>query len=299
MTGRSARGAWFLLLLLLLILFAGSFLAGRMGLLPEARRSLSSGKVAVVYVAGVLEDASGFLEEFDAFKDREDVKAIVVRVESPGGTIVPAQEIFEEMRKMRDTKPVLASLGNVAASAGYYVACGAQEIWANPGSLTGSIGVLSVLQNYRELMNKIGLKMQIMKAGEFKDMGNPMREMTPEEARIEQSMLDNLHGQFIRDVALGRNRSEEEIQPLADGRAFTGEQALHAGLVDQLGNLQDVIDRAAELGGIEGEPEVVYPEEKRPSIWEFVVQSCAGWLRLEAREFWRSLQDGVRFPSFL
>ncbi len=299
MQGQAKRNVVFLLISLILLLFLGSFLAGRFGLLKETQISLSQQKIAVIYVAGVLEDATAFLDEFEKYKEQEDVKAIVVRIESPGGTIVPAQEIYEEIRKMRGKKPVLASLGNVAASGGYYVACAAEEIVANPGSLTGSIGVFTVFQNYRDLMDKIGYKTRIMKAGRYKDLGNPMREMTPEEVRIEQQLLDNIHQQFIRDVALGRNKNVEEILPLADGRAFTGEQALEVGLVDRLGNLQDTIDRAAELSGIEGKPIVIYPEEKRPSIWEFVFQGCLNWIHWQAGEVWKTFSPGSLHPPFL
>jgi len=284
MRGQAGRNVVLLLLSALLVLFLASFLAGRMGLFPQGVPALSGNKVAVLPLNGFLEDAAPFLEELERYREMDDVKAIVVRIESPGGTIVPAQEIYEEIRKMKGEKPVLASLGNVAASGGYYVACAAEEIVANPGTLTGSIGVITAFPNYRELMNKIGVRTDIMKAGRYKDLGNPMREMTPEEAALEQSMLDNTHQQFIRDVALGRNRSVEEIAPLADGRTFTGEQAMEAGLVDRLGNLQDTIDRAAELSGIEGEPEVVYPEEKRPDIWEFVFQGALQWFQIRVQE---------------
>ena len=266
------RGVALCFLLLLVLLFAASYVAGRLGVGGETRFALSPEKIAVIHVSGVLNDATHFLREFHTFKDSRDVKAIVVRIESPGGTIVPAQEIYEEIRKLRGSKPVVASLGNVAASGGYYVASAAEEIVANPGSITGSIGVLAVFQNYQELMNKIGLKTEVMKSGEFKDLGNPMRDMTPEEMEMEQQLLENIHQQFIRDVALGRNRSVEEILPLADGRVFTGEQALKEGLVDRLGNLQDSIERAAELGGIRGKPTVVYPAEKRLSLLDFLFQ---------------------------
>ncbi len=296
MLGQARRNIIFILCTMLLLLFLASFLAGRMGLFQLSTRSLSSQKVAVLPLNGFLEDAAPFLKELERYRKMDDVKAIVIRIESPGGTIVPAQEIYEEIRKMKGEKTVLASLGNVAASGGYYVACAAEEIVSNPGSLTGSIGVITVFQNYRELMDRIGYRTDIMKAGRYKDLGNPMREMTPEENALEQAMLDNIHQQFIRDVAQGRNREVEEIKPLADGRTFTGEQALEVGLVDRLGNLQDTIERAAELSGIDGKPTVVYPEEKRPTIWEFVFQGAQQWLQLQIHQIMKPF-DPVTFHS--
>jgi protease IV len=299
MRGSSKRTVVLVVFVVLLLVFLASYLAGRAGWMGGTAFSISQHKVAVVYVEGVLDDSTAFFEEFDKYKDREDVKAIVIRIESPGGTIVPAQEIFEEIRKLRGNKTVLASLGNVAASGGYYVASAAEEIVANPGSLTGSIGVLSVFQNYQELMKKIGFRTSIMKSGRYKDLGNPMREMTDAETALEQSLLDNIHEQFIRDVALGRNKDVEAIRPFADGRAFTGEQALEAGLVDRLGNLQDTIDRAAELSGIEGKPAVIYPEEERPNIWDFVFQGCLKWFGAEVHKVLDPVRPVSILPLFL
>ena len=281
----------YIVMLLLVILFVASFIAGRLGMFQTGSMSLSSNKisfssekVAVIYINGVLDDATGFLRELGKYNDMEDVKAIVIRIESPGGTIVPAQEIYEEIRKLRGKKIVIASLGNIAASGGYYVASATEEIVANPGSLTGSIGVISVFRNYQDLMEKVGYKMKVMKSGRYKDLGNPTREMSNEEVLFEQQLLENIHAQFIRDVARGRNRDVEEIKPYADGRTFTGEQAKEIGLVDRLGNLQDTIDRAAELSGIEGQPVVLYPEERRISIWEFVLQGVFSWFQIELHD---------------
>jgi protease-4 len=189
--------------------------------------------------------------------------------------VVAAQEIYAEIQKLKEDKIVLASMGNVAASGGYYVACAAEEIVANPGTLTGSIGVVSEYPNIEELMKKIGLKSKVMKSGRFKDLGNPMREMTEEEKALLQDLIDNIHRQFIRDVANGRGKTIEEIEPWADGRVFTGEQAKEIGLVDHLGNFQYALDRAAELAGIEGKPVIIYPEKKRIKIWEYLVRGLA------------------------
>ncbi len=299
MQGLMKRGTVWAFLVLLVLLFAASFLAGRTGLIGEGRLGLASEKVAVIHVTGILDDATAFLKAFHRFRDSRDVKAIVVRIDSPGGTIVPAQEIYEEIRKLRGDKPVVASLGNVAASGGYYVACAAEEIVANRGSITGSIGVLAVFQNYRDLMDKIGWKTEVMKSGEFKDLGNPTRDMTPEERELEQELLDNIHQQFVGDVARGRNRSVEDILPLADGRVFTGEQALVEGLVDRLGNLQDTIERAAELAGIKGKPTVVYPPEERSSLLEFVFEQIVQRFPGRVHDLWTTFRPALLYAPFL
>ncbi|MGW8321017.1 MAG: signal peptide peptidase SppA [Thermodesulfobacteriota bacterium] len=252
-----------------------SFVAGRWGLFEGSGISLSNNKIAVISIQGVLTSSTETIREFKKYEEDKDVKALVLRIDSPGGTVVAAQEIYEEIQKLRENKVVLASMGNVAASGGYYVASATEEIVANPGTLTGSIGVISEYPNIEQLMKKVGLRSEVMKSGQFKDLGNPTREMTEAERQILQDLIDNIHMQFIRDVALGRGRTVEEIEPLADGRVFTGEQAKENGLVDRLGNFQDALDRAAELAGIEGKPVIIYPEEKRKKIWEYLIQSIA------------------------
>jgi protease-4 len=197
---------------------------------------------------------------------------VVLRIDCPGGAVGAAQEVYGEIQKLRSEKTILASLGNLAASGGYYIASAAQEIIANPGTLTGSIGVISEYPNFQELMKKIGYRAEVLKSGRYKDVGNPLREMTKEEMQLMQGLIDNIHAQFIRDVAKGRHREIEEIRALADGRVFTGEQAKENGLIDRLGNFQDAVDRAAELAGIEGKPEVLYPEKKRPRILDLFLQ---------------------------
>ena len=275
MPGRRRGKGVFVLLAILGLIFVISFIAGRWGLFEGSGISLSNDKIAVVTIQGVLTSSKDTIQQFKRYEENEDVKALVLRIDSPGGTVVAAQEIYAEIQKLRENKVVLASMGNVAASGGYYVASATEEIVANPGTLTGSIGVISEYPNIEQLMKKVGLRSEVMKSGRFKDLGNPTREMTEEERQLLQDLIDNIHGQFIRDVALGRGRTVEEIEPLADGRVFTGEQAKENGLVDRLGNFQDALDRAAELAGIEGKPVIIYPEEKRKKIWEYLVQSIA------------------------
>jgi protease-4 len=257
------------------LIFVLSFAAGRWGFFEGEGLSLSKDKIAVVPIQGLLTNSRDTIRQFRRYEENEDVKALVLRIDSPGGTVVAAQEIYVEIQRIREDKIVLASMGNVAASGGYYVASAAQEIVANPGTLTGSIGVITEYPNFEELMKKVGLKAEVLKSGRFKDLGNPTREMTEEERRLLQGLIDNIHRQFIRDVALGRGRPVEEIEPLADGRIFTGEQAQENGLVDRLGSFEDALDRAAELAGIEGKPVILYPEEKRKKIWEYLIQTLA------------------------
>lgn len=275
MPGRRRWKGVFVLVSILGLIFVISFFAGRWGLFEGSGISLSNDKIAVISIQGVLTSSTDTIRQFKQYEENEDVKALVLRIDSPGGTVVAAQEIYAEIQKLRENKVVLASMGNVAASGGYYIASATEEIVANPGTLTGSIGVISEYPNIEQLMKKVGLRSEVMKSGRFKDLGNPTREMTEEERQLLQDLIDNIHRQFIRDVALGRGRTVEEIEPLADGRVFTGEQAKENGLVDRLGNLQDALDRAAELAGIEGKPVIIYPEEKRKKIWEYLVQSIA------------------------
>jgi protease-4 len=275
MPGRKRGKGVIALVSILGLIFLISFIAGRWGLFEGSGISLSNDKIAVITIQGVLTSATDTIEQFKKYEEDEEVKALVLRIDSPGGTVVAAQEIYREIKKLRETKIVLTSMGNVAASGGYYVAAATEEIIANPGTLTGSIGVISEYPNFEELMKKVGLKSEVLKGGRYKDLGNPTREMTVEERQLLQDLIDNIHMQFIRDVALGRGRTIEEIEPLADGRVFTGEQAQENGLVDRLGNFQDALDRAAELAGIEGKPVIIYPEKKRKKIWEYVVQGLA------------------------
>jgi protease-4 len=275
MPGRRRGKGIVVFVLILGLIFVISFVAGRWGLFEGSGISLSNDKIAVISIQGVLTSSTDTIKQFKQYEENEDVKALVLRIDSPGGTVVAAQEIYTEIQKLRENKVVLTSMGNVAASGGYYVASATQEIVANPGTLTGSIGVISEYPNIEELMKKVGLRSEVMKSGRFKDLGNPTREMTVEERQLLQDLIDNIHGQFIRDVALGRGRTVEEIEPLADGRVFTGEQAKENGLVDRLGSFEDALDRAAELAGIEGKPVIIYPEEKRKKIWEYLVQGIA------------------------
>jgi protease-4 len=231
-------------------------------------------KIAIVEVKGVIAQSSGIIEELQQYLDDKDVKAIILRIDSPGGGVGPSQEIYREVMKIRPKKKVVTSMGSVAASGGYYIASASDLIVANPGTITGSIGVIMQFSNFEELLKKIGIKGVVLKSGEHKDIGSPFREMTPEEKKIMQEVLDNVHQQFIQAVADGRKLDRAKVAEIADGRIMTGEQAKNLGLVDQMGNLQDTIEITAKMVGISGKPNVIYPK-KRLSIWELLMRDMA------------------------
>lgn len=249
-------------------------------------------KVGVIEVNGVIAESKQIIEQVVDFRDDESVKAIVLRVDSPGGGVGPSQEIYEEVRKTAEIKPVVVSMGAVAASGGYYIAVPARRILANPGTITGSIGVIMEFTNFQELLSKIGLKSDVVKSGSHKDIGSPMRPMTDADRKILQAMIDDVHQQFIDAVAEGRKMESEKVRSLADGRIFTGRQAMEAGLVDELGNLQDAIEVAADLSGIEGKPKVVYPPEVKPGFLEYLIQETVSQLRHGLQE---QTAAGLRF----
>ncbi|MEJ2699696.1 MAG: signal peptide peptidase SppA, partial [Desulfuromonadales bacterium] len=224
------------------------------------------------------------IEQLLRFRKDDSVKAIVLRVDSPGGGVGPSQEIYEEVQKTVKIKPVVVSMGSIAASGGYYIASPANRIFSNPGTITGSIGVILEFTNFQELLQKIGLKSQIIKSGKHKDIGSPVRPMTEGDRKILQSLIDDVHQQFIAAVAKGRKLDLEKVRALADGRIFSGRQALAVGLVDQLGDLQDAVKAAAELGGIHGEPRLVYPPREKPGLLRYLVEDSISMFRKGLQE---------------
>jgi protease-4 len=239
----------------------------------------SEERIAVIRVEGVILDAQQTISELKRYGENPLVKAIVIRIDSPGGGVVPSQEIHDAVKRIRDkhNKLVIASMGTVAASGGYYIAAATDRIVANPGTLTGSIGVIMELANVEGLMKKIGVESVVIKSGDHKDLGSPFRAMNGEDRRILQNVMDDVHSQFIEAVAAGRALDIKEVRAVADGRIFTGRQAKTAKLVDELGDLNDAIKLAAEMGGIEGEPRVVEPR-KRFSIRDLIEGRFGGIL---------------------
>lgn len=256
---------------------------------------VSEGKdrVGVIEILGPIVESRRALEDLKRFREDETIRAIVIRIDSPGGAVGPSQEIYREVRKTVPAKPVAVSMGTVAASGGYYVAAGAPLIVANPGTITGSIGVIMGFANYRELLEKIGLVPIVVKSGEYKDVGSPVRPMEEEERAFLEAFVKKIHRQFIEDVAEGRKMEVARVEKLADGRIFTGSESKELGLVDRLGNLTDTVEWAGRMAGIEGRIATVYARERRLSLLE--------WLRSEAsllmRELTARLEPGPQ-PEF-
>ncbi len=229
--------------------------------------------VGVVEIEGAISDARIVLEHIRRFREDEDIKAIVIRIDSPGGAVGPSQEIYREIRKTVGSKKVIASMGAIAASGGYYVACAADGIVANPGTITGSIGVIMGYTNFRKLLDKIGMVPVVIKSGPYKDTGSPTREMQDDERKILQSITSGIHEQFVSAIAEGRNMDREKVASAADGRIFTGEEAKAKGLVDRLGNFEDALAWAGELGGIEGRVVPIYARDEKLSMLRYLLSS--------------------------
>jgi protease-4 len=256
------------------VLFLTSSLSGR----TAALSVMGTDRVAMVKIEGVLISSEHVVEELNDYADDPSVKAIVIRIDSPGGGVVVSQEIYNAVKNAKkEGKKIIVSMGSVAASGGYYVAAAADKIVANPGTLTGSIGVKMEFANVEKLLEKIGVKGMVVKAGEFKDIGSPFRDMTAQEKKLLQDVIDDVHSQFIKAVAEGRNLPEADVRAIADGRIFTGQQALSLKLVDQMGDLADSIRLAGSLAGIKGRPKVVEKRKKIPFL-EYLKEESATWI---------------------
>jgi protease-4 len=304
------RAAWIIGLVfggLFLCLFAFLALAwlavqgGKSGSFARGER------VGVVEVVGVIADGKTTLKELRDFAENDGIRAIVVRVDSPGGAVGPSQEIYEAIHALREKKHAVVSMGSVAASGGFYIACAGEKVFANPGTLTGSIGVISQFPNVTGLLKWAGIGMQTITAGKMKDVGSPFREMTADEKAYLQSMLADVHEQFLGAVASGRSLSEDEVRKFADGRVFTGRKAKEYKLVDELGGLQDAVRAAGKLAGIRGEPRIEYPRKERPLMRELLGEDAtAAMSGLAARvnevigrpgfQFLMPMTDGVGEP---
>ncbi|MBF0550697.1 MAG: signal peptide peptidase SppA [Deltaproteobacteria bacterium] len=246
------------------------------GLLFKGHASMSlTDKIAVVVIKGVMLESRKTIEDIEKYRKDKAVKAIIIRIDSPGGAVGPAQEIYEAIKSAKASKKVIASLSNVAASGGYYVASATDKIIANPATLTGSIGVIMDFANVEELIKKVGLNFITLKAGKFKDIGSVSRPMTAEEKDLLQSVLDDVHGQFIRAVAEGRKIPQDKIRTIADGRIFTGEQAKKLGLVDQLGGLADAVALAKKLSGAAADAKIIYSDQDKRPFMELFTATLA------------------------
>ncbi len=244
-------------------------------LMGDNRSLLAGSGIGLVEVKGMIIDPQATVKQLHDFMIDDSVKGVVVRIDSPGGVVGPSQEIHAEIKKLAAKKKVVVSMGSVAASGGYYIAVPATTIFANPGTITGSIGVLMKFSNVEGLLNKIGMKAFTLKTGKFKDVGSPLRSMSSEERAMLQGVIDSTHSQFVGAVAEGRKLPLETVRAIADGRIFTGEQAMKLKLIDRLGTLQDAIEEAGRLTGITGEPRIIKPPKKRHPLLDMLVEETA------------------------
>jgi protease-4 len=254
-----------------------TFLAGLgCGLLISGEDGFSSGdKVAVLRVQDVILDSQIYLESLTKIKEDKSIKAVVVRIDSPGGAVGPSQEIYSALLKLRENTPVVASIGGVGASGGYYIACAGQKIYANPGSITGSIGVIAQFASYEKLLEWAKVDVEVITSGEFKDVGSPFREMNETDREYIQELIDNVHVQFKTSVAKARDLDMKQVDVIADGKIFTGEQAKELKLIDEIGTINDAVTLAGNLGGIKGELEVVNYPKKRSALLDMLLSSVS------------------------
>lgn len=241
---------------------------------PFSNLSFSS-KIGVIPIEGAILDSQAITEQLGRFRKDKGIKAIILRINSPGGAVGPTQEIYREVLRTVETKKVVASLGGVAASGGYYIAAAAKQIVANPGTITGSIGVIMEFVRFEELLNKIGIKLEVLKSGEFKDIGSPHRELTARDKELINALITDIQKQFVEAVASGRNLSIEKTREIADGRIFSGAQAKELGLVDVLGNFQDAVELAKNMATIRGDVTLVYPKKSKLDLWDLFLGSAA------------------------
>jgi len=226
-----------------------------------------SKRVGLIEIIGDIESSDAVVDQLEHMRLDSSVRAVVLRLDSPGGGVAASQEIYEAVLKVRDAgKPVVASMGGVAASGAYYIACAADSIMSNPGTLTGSIGVIMSFPNTEELFKKVGVRFEVVKTGKYKDIGSLSRPMTPEEKALLQGVLSNVYEQFVKAISDGRDMDKSDILPYADGRIFSGDQAHDLGFVDRLGDLNDAIQLAANMADIKGRPIVVRKERRRVSF---------------------------------
>ena len=246
----------------ILVLFLGTIWVF-MAMVSEDGLPTGGAKVGVVEIEGIIVDGTAAVRELREHSDNPSIKAVVLRVNSPGGVVAPTQEIFAAIQRARKAgKPVVATLGAVAASGGYYVAAAADRIYANPGTLTGSIGVVMQMANIEGLLKKVGVEYVVVKAGSYKDVGNFARTMSPEERKMLQALLDDVYSQFVDAVAEGRGLERKEVLAFAEGRIYSGQQALALKMVDEMGGFEDAVEAAGKLANITGRPKLVYPRKR-------------------------------------
>jgi len=271
----------FLLFLIVTVFFLLVYVLGSS---TEDRRSFAlDNKVGIVKVEGFIGDTRDVVEQLNQFGKDDAIKAVVLRIDSPGGGVASSHEIYAAVTDLKKKKKVITSMGSLAASGGYMVACATDKIVANPGTMTGSISAVMHFANAEELLKKLGLKASAVKSGKFKDIGSPVREMTAEERALIQELVDDIYDQFLDMVARDRNIPKENLRKIADGRIFTGRQAQKLGLVDYLGDMGYAVTLAGEMSGIKGKPEVVYPKKKGSRFWDYLFREMFTALELQMR----------------
>ncbi len=248
------KKALVVIVMIILLIFLLSVVRGLVGK-PSGER------IGVVEIEGIIAESKQIMEDIIRFKEDDDIKGVILRINSPGGSVGPTQEIYREVIKLKEKKKVFVSMGSVCASGGYYIAAAGDKVYANPSTITGSIGVIMQSVIRADLMKKIGLQSNTIKAGDLKDAGTPFREMTKEERAYLDGLVKNIHEQFIKDVAMSRSMEPAKAKKLADGRIYTGLQAKELGLVDNIGNFYDTVDDFKKALNIKGKPELVYTEK--------------------------------------
>jgi protease IV len=270
-------GAFFLFIL---AVFALVYITLHSGQQTASFGSSFGDKIAVVDLEGVILSPKSTVDQLKKYADDDSVKAIILHVNSPGGGVAASEEIYREVKRIRDEKKkrIVAAIESVGASGAYYVSSATNKIYADEGSIVGSIGVISEWVNYGDLLHWAKLKAIVMKAGEFKDTGNPTREMTPSEQQYLQSLIDNMHSQFIQAVADGRKMKYQDVKVIADGKVWTGQQAASMKLIDQVADFQAAVKDTAKSVGIRGEPTLVRPEKERKTVLDLLFGDISQYL---------------------
>jgi protease IV len=269
-------GAFFLFVMSVFVLVYLALHAGG----DQASLHAFGDKIGVVDLEGVIVDPGVIVPQLKKFGDDDSIKAIIIRVNSPGGGVAASEEIYRAVKRVRDEKHkrIVASISTVGASGAYYVSSATNKIYADNGSIVGSIGVIMEWLNYGDLLRWAKLKQEILSVGEFKDTGDPTRELTPAERAYLQSLADNMYLQFVRAVAEGRGAKVEDIKAIANGKVWTGEEALSMHLIDQIGDFQAAVDDTAKAVGIKGEPVLVRPELERKTVLDLLFGDVSQWL---------------------
>lgn len=244
-------------------------------------------KIGVIEINGVIMDGKEVIEKLHKFYKNPTIKGIILRINSPGGAVAPSQEIYHEILSMRTQKTIVASMSTVAASGGYYIAAAANKIVASAGTLTGSIGVIMQNMNMRDAMDYLNIRPMTIKSGQYKDAMSPLKQLDEQDKQLMQALVDDVHMQFKKDIAKGRNMSVEQLSPFADGRILTGLQAFKLKLVDEIGGLHDAARLVAKLAKLEGQYLLVYPRKSRLEQLEHMFQNVEGLLgKLTTRQGW-------------